>query len=120
VQKIDYWLQPPTNVTANSSGQDLVRGITRNLLATTPSAPDDQEVLLHNVQQLQFSFYDGTNWNNSWSTTLSNLPVAIKGAVTFVKPKTGGSATPAVQFLVPVVAWANSTNTSLTNITTGL
>lgn len=119
IQKIDYWLQPSTNRNG-FAGQDLVRGITRNLLPTTQSPPEQQQVLLQNVQRLQFSFFDGTNWNDTWSTTLTNVPVAIKGAISFAKPKPGAMLSLPVQFLVPVVAWANSTNTSLTNITTGL
>jgi type II secretory pathway component PulJ len=120
VQKIDYWLQPSTNRYNGLAGQDLIRGITRNVLPTTQSPPEQQQVLLQNVQRLQFSFFDGTNWNDTWSTTLTNVPVAIKGAVTFARPKPGAMMSPPFQFLVPVVAWANSTNTSLTNITTGL
>ena len=96
-----------------------MRGITRNLLPATPMPPDQQQVLLQNVQRLQFSFFDGTNWNDTWSTTLTNVPIAIKGAITFAKPKPGGVMSMPAQFVVPVVAWANSTNTSLTNITTG-
>ena len=119
VQKIDYWLQPSTN-RLGFAGQDLVRGVTRNLLATTQMPPEQQQVLLQNVQRLQFSFFDGTNWNDTWSTTLTNVPVAIKGAISFARPKPGAMTNLPVQFLVPIVAWANSTNTSLTNITTGL
>lgn len=119
MQKIDYWLQPSTN-RMGFAGQDLVRGVTRNLLPTTQMPPEQQQVLLQNVQRLQFSFFDGTNWNDTWSTTLTNVPVAIKGAITFARPKPGAMLSLPVQFLVPIVSWANSTNTSLTNITTGL
>ena len=76
VQKIDYWLQPSTNRNG-PLGQDLMRGITHSLLPAIPSTPDEQQVLLQNVQRLQFSFFDGTNWNDAWSTTLTNIPVAI-------------------------------------------
>ncbi len=119
IQKIDYWLQPSTNRNG-FSGQDLIRGITRNLLSTTQSGPEQQQVLLQNVQRLQFSFFDGTNWNDTWSTTLTNVPLAIKGAISFAQPKPGGTLSLPAQFLVPVVGWANSTNTALTNIATGL
>ncbi|HZQ46215.1 MAG TPA: type II secretion system protein GspJ [Verrucomicrobiae bacterium] len=119
IQKIDYWLQPSTNRNG-PLGQDLVRGVTRNLLPTTATPPEQQQVLLQNVQRLQLSFFDGTNWNDTWSTTLTNVPVAIKGAISFAKPRPGGMMSLPVQFLVPIVAWANSTNTALTNITTGL
>ncbi len=119
VQKIDYWLQPSTNRNG-LLGQDLVRGITRNVLPATPAPPDEQQVLLQNVQRLQFSFFDGTNWNDSWSTSLTNVPVAIKGAISFARPNAGAIMGIPAQFLVPVVTWANNTNVSVTNITTGL
>lgn len=118
VQKIDYWLQPPTNRTGQL-GMDLVRGVTRNPLPASPMPPDQQQVLLQNVQRLQFSFYDGTNWNDTWSTMLSNVPVAIKGAITFARSRSGGMTGIPAQFLVPIVTWANNTNVSVTNITTG-
>ncbi len=116
VQRIDYWLQAPPNA-ANSSGKDLVRGVTRNLLATTPDTPV-QDVLISDVQNLRFSFYDGTNWNDTWSTTLSNIPAAIKVSISFATPKNGKPATPPVQFLVPVVT-QSPTNQPSTNTTGG-
>ncbi len=94
VQKIDYWLQNPTNALASkATGKDLIRGITRNLLASTPAAPEPHR-LLSNIQSLRFSFFDGTNWNDTWSVTLSNVPVAIKGFIAFTQPRDG---TPAVE-----------------------
>jgi prepilin-type N-terminal cleavage/methylation domain-containing protein len=102
VQKIDYWLQPPTNSAAGSSGMDLIRGVTRNLLASTPESPEPHR-LLGNVQNLRFSYFDGTNWNDSWSTTLSNVPQAIKGFLTFTAPRDGTPASPPFQFVVPVI-----------------
>lgn len=106
VQKLDFWLQAPTN--NQTSGKDLVRGVTRNLLASTPESPE-AHVILHNVDTMRFSYYDGTNWNDTWSVTLSNIPEAIKGFVTFVKPKDGTPLSPPLQFVVPVIA-QSSTN----------
>ena len=102
VQKIDYWLQSPTNNASRTTGMDLIRGITRNLLASTPEAPEPHR-LLGDVQKMRFSFYDGTNWNDTWSTTLSNVPQAIKVFLTFTKPADGAPTSPAFQFVVPVI-----------------
>jgi aldehyde:ferredoxin oxidoreductase len=115
IQKVDYWLQSPTNRT-DVPGKDLVRGITRNLLATTPAAPEQQQVILSGVQSLQFSFFDGTNWNDTWSTTLTNIPIAIKTAISFAA-KTGSPAGAPVQFTVPIVVWGgtNQTGTNFIN-----
>ncbi|MDB6066297.1 MAG: hypothetical protein JWR26_2505 [Pedosphaera sp.] len=113
IQKIDYWLQVPTNA-MSSSGKDLVRGITRNLLSTTTEGPDQQQVIIGDVQSLQFSFYDGTNWAETWSTTLSNIPAAIKVQIAFTAPKSGKPMNSPVQFLIPVVSQSR-TNASTTN-----
>jgi prepilin-type N-terminal cleavage/methylation domain-containing protein len=102
VQKIDYWLQPPTNPAAGATGMDLIRGVTRNLLASTPESPEPHR-LLGNLQNLRFSYFDGTNWNDTWSVTLSNVPIAIKVFLTFTKPADGAPASPPFQFVVPVI-----------------
>jgi prepilin-type N-terminal cleavage/methylation domain-containing protein len=102
VQKIDYWLQPPTNPASGATGMDLIRGVTRNLLASTPESPEPHR-LLGNLQNLRFSYFDGTNWNDTWSVTLSNVPIAIKVFLTFTKPADGTPANPAFQFVVPVI-----------------
>lgn len=110
VQKIDYTLQPPTN-RVTYTGRDLVRGVTRNVLASSPTSPEPQ-TLLQDVQNLQFSYFDGTNWNNTWSTTLSNIPLAIRVMVDFTVVK-GATTRPSLNFIVPVVAWSNTN--SITN-----
>ncbi len=108
VQRIDYSLQDPTNRTG-SPGRDLIRGVTRNLLASNPDAPD-QQLLLSGVDTLQFSYYDGTNWNDSWSQSLSNIPTAIKVSIEFAAPAPGKSANVPIEFLVPVVSQTNNAN----------
>jgi type II secretion system protein J len=111
IQKIDYSLQDPTN-RMTSNGRDLVRGVTRNLLAVTPPAPD-QQVLIGDVQSLKFSYYDGTNWNESWSAVLSNTPVAIRVSIDFTPSRSDLSTSPPIQFVVPIYAQAR-TNQSQT------
>lgn len=111
LQKIDFSLQAPTNRN-NYAGRDLMRGVTRNLLPSTTVAPD-QQTLLEDVQDLKFTYYDGTNWNDSWSTTLSNIPIAIRVNIAFSPVQNGAPVRPPVQFLVPVVAWSNTN--SITN-----
>jgi hypothetical protein len=106
VQKIDFILREPTNRVPGMTGKDLFRGITRNLLATVPDAPD-MHLVISNVDNLRFSFFDGTNWNDAWSTTLSNVPVAIKVFLTFSTQKSGKAVNAPIQFLVPVVRQTN-------------
>jgi type II secretion system protein J len=113
IQRIDYSLQEPTNRTS-ATGKDLVRGVTRNLLALTPDAPE-QQVMVSDVQSLQFSYYDGTNWNDSWSSTLSNIPAAVKVSIAFVPSNPGKPPGIPVQFLVPVYAQARTNQAQTLN-----
>jgi prepilin-type N-terminal cleavage/methylation domain-containing protein len=111
VQKIDYSLQPPANRNG-AAGQELMRGVTRNLLPAGTVVPE-QKSLLSGVQSLTFTYYDGTNWDEVWSTTQSNIPIAIKVAINFAASKTDTQLKLPVVFLVPIVTWS-STN-SMTN-----
>ena len=66
IQKITYGLQPSAD--ANASGKDLVRTVTRNLLSTGVEDEDDQ-FLASGVESLNFSYFDGANWLDSWDDT---------------------------------------------------
>jgi hypothetical protein len=74
--------------------------------------PEPQS-LLQDVSSLKFSYYDGTNWNDSWSTVLSNIPVAIRVSIDFATAKNASDLKPPVQFVVPIVSWSNTN--SITN-----
>jgi general secretion pathway protein J len=112
IQKIDYSLQFPTNKTG-STGRDLIRSVTRNLLATTAETPD-QQLLIRDVQTLTFSYYDGTNWNDSWSATVSNIPAAIRVSIDFAANKTDPQIHIPIQMLVPIVAHTVTNQTQST------
>lgn len=73
IQRVTYELRP------TATGKDLIRSVTRNLLATITPVPDDQW-LLGTVESLDFDCYDGTQWRTAWDTTMSdtNLPVAVR------------------------------------------
>ena len=101
-QKIDYWLQDPTNRNSGAVGKDLIRGVTRNLLASTPEPPEPHKVI-GDIDSMRISFFDGTNWNDTWSVTLSNVPVAMKVFLKFAAPRGGQPVNPPIQFLVPVI-----------------
>ena len=114
VQKVDYSLQFPTNRTGHP-GQDFVRSVTRNLLASDTETPVS-ESLLSGVQALKFSYYDGTNWNDSWSSTLSNIPLAIRLSINFATAPTDAQPKIPIEMTVPVLIQTftnpSSTNTS--------
>ncbi|MEO7675630.1 MAG: type II secretion system protein GspJ, partial [Verrucomicrobiota bacterium] len=71
VQKISYLLRAPAN---GGAGKELIRATTRNLLAIIQDPPEEQS-LLFGVENLTFSYYDGSQWQSSWdSTTQTNFP----------------------------------------------
>jgi len=76
VQRVTYELR---SAGATATGRDLIRSVTRNLLATITPAPDDQW-MMGNVQSLDFDCYDGTQWRTAWDTTMgdTNLPMAVR------------------------------------------
>jgi len=78
IQEISYELRDPLTRTGGT-GRELIRSINRNLLATGIQEPEEQ-FLLGNVQSLEFSCFDGSDWRESWDTSLSdtNLPSAIR------------------------------------------
>jgi type II secretion system protein J len=112
VQKVDYSLQFPSNNTG-LPGKDLVRSVTRNLLATDTETPVS-ESLLSGVQSLTFNYFDGTNWNDTWSSTLSNIPAAIRVSIDFAIAKNDSQMKIPIKLLVPVVM---NTNILMTNST---
>jgi type II secretion system protein J len=78
VQRVTYELRPSAGGAADR-GQDLIRSVSRDLLATITPVPEDQWMLGH-VQNLTFDCYDGTQWRNTWDTTSgdTNLPMAVR------------------------------------------
>jgi type II secretion system protein J len=80
IQRVTYELRDPT--TRNAAGKDLFRSVTRDLLASTASRPEDQW-MMGGVQSITFSCYDGTQWSPTWDTTgltsaNTNLPLAVR------------------------------------------
>jgi hypothetical protein len=80
VQQIRYYLRAPTNAAVSlNPGRDLIRATRRNLLAQTEE-PAVEERLLSGVDRLEFLFYSGTEWRESWDSTeqTNTLPRAVK------------------------------------------
>jgi type II secretion system protein J len=115
MQKISYILRNPTNRLAGP-GRTLVRLASRNLLTVQQDIPEERPIL-EGVTQLDFSFYDGTQWRTTWDSTTeaSILPRAIRCQITLsppVDPATGfvpARATLApLQLVIPITTWANT------------
>jgi general secretion pathway protein I len=134
VQKVTYYLRDPTNQVA-SNGKDLIRAVTRNLLAPIEDEPLEQW-LLGNVESIQFEYYTGTEWLDTWdsassqttssqtassqsadSTSQSTLPKAIKVLIQLATDDSNGrplsrtGLRPPIEFVVPVMVQARTNDT---------
>ena len=78
LQKVRYELVASSDH-ANAKGQELVRIITRNILATTTEQQDEQ-LLVSGVESIEFLCYNGSDWRSTWDTTAGDtgLPLAVK------------------------------------------
>jgi hypothetical protein len=115
VQRVTYQLRTPADRLA--PGNDLIRSVTRNLLATTMPMPEDHW-MMGGVDSIQFSCFDGAIWTETWDTSLTtNLPVAVR--VRLLLSNTTGNGTPRpVEILVPIDSLTR-TNQSLSANTSG-
>lgn len=75
LQKVAYLLLPSTN---RQHGKQLVRAVTRNLLALAFETPV-YEPLLDGVESLTLRYHDGSQWQSAWdsATAATPLPSAI-------------------------------------------
>lgn len=122
VQEVIYELRDP--VTRNSSGgKDLVRAVSRNLLSTTALEWDEQ-LLLSNVDKLEFYSYDGYDWRSSWDTSLSetNLPSAVMVRLQLAgQSRSEDARQQPIEIIVPLVCQSrtNATDTSSSDASMG-
>lgn len=107
VQRVTYRLRDSADRT--SAGKELVRSVTRNLLATITPTPDEQ-VLLANINTLEIECYDGMQWRNTWDTTQTdtNLPVAVRMRLLTAEPPANPEP---IELLVPLSTQVTSNQT---------
>jgi len=102
IQRVTYELKQPTDRSA--TGKDLVRSVTRNLLAVTTPEVEDQ-LMMSGVASIKFSCFDGSQWQDTWDTTSltsvnTNLPVAVR---VDIQMSGNGSATAGpIEVVVPI------------------
>jgi type II secretion system protein J len=119
VQKVSYLLKNPTTP-SNFGGKDLVRAVTRNLLAS--SQPDlAEQPLLSGVSSVTFTFYDGANWQTTWDSTSAVIPApqAIKVHVEFANNNSTGQGRLPLEVLIPVDDQVSSNSVVTTGTTIG-
>jgi type II secretion system protein J len=100
VQMVDYYLAPSTD---GSNARSLVRVVTRNLLPAQVTTPDVQ-TLLPSVKEASLQFYDGTQWTDTWDSSVSlTLPTAFKFHLVLATPANSQATPPTIDLVVPVV-----------------
>ena len=134
VQQISYYIVTDENNPSRDAGM-LIREVNRNLLATNQTNTSREEQILPNVASMDISFYDGTNWNSTWtytpgvsqqnaaSTNTSVLPVAVRVRITQVAPSDKVPAPPPLEILAlltaqPLTSSTNATTSGTTSTTT--
>jgi type II secretory pathway pseudopilin PulG len=120
VEYVEYGLTPQDDGT-----QALVRRVNLNLLSDEslqdPRSTLTEEVILPKVQSVVFSYFDGTNWQDTWdSTTMSPaLPFAVKMLVTFDPALPGDEPRTISRSATIVVAQPPPLDTTDTSLTGG-
>lgn len=111
MQEIVYELRDPTEP-GKASGKDLYRTLNRNLLGTGQVEPEEQW-LMGGVAGLQFSAYDGTDWRDSWDTSLgdTNLPSAVRVRILLASENKGDRQEP-FEMVVPLEMQSRTNQTS--------
>jgi hypothetical protein len=110
VQRVSYALRTPADPSA--VGKDLVRSVTRNLLAAIAPSSEDQR-LLGGIQSVEFLCYDGFQWRDYWDTTLmdTNLPTAVRVRI---QPAGDPANAQPIEMLVPLDVQPRGTPTLVT------
>ncbi len=101
IQRVAYLVRPPGD-RFDTSGNELIRSVTRNLLPGVDSDFSEQ-VLLRGVDQVLFEFWTGDQWLDYWdSTTLDPpSPVAIRTTVVMM-PRDAVTPPDYLQVVTPV------------------
>jgi type II secretion system protein J len=114
LQKVRYELVASAD-RADSKGQDLVRVVTRNVLATS-TTQEEEQTLVGDVESVEFLCYNGSDWRSTWDSSGGDagLPLAVRVRIQLAAndPTVKLSREP-LELLVPITAQ------SLTNTLAG-
>ena len=117
IQEVNYQLKEPES-RGQSYGRDLVRSVTRNLLATSTQTTEEYR-LAGNIESLEFSYFDGLQWRDAWNTSGgdSGLPTAVRVRI---QPASSDGPTPrTVQPVELVILIETKSGTNSTSTATG-
>ncbi len=108
VQKIGYLLgvDPMQTVTTNL-GQTLMRLSLNTLPLEANEEPPVETLMLDNVRSMQFEFFDGLQWLQTWDSNVNEpaVPLAVRAMVEVFtdNPNPTGRQTRIWEILVPIL-----------------
>ncbi|CAN5557129.1 type II secretion system minor pseudopilin GspJ [soil metagenome] len=84
--------------TTNSTDHVLTRRVTRNLLSAVVPTPDE-EILCRGVSGFNLRYYNGTDWQDTWSASAQDnvLPAAVEVTLELERPA-GDTGTRTLRF----------------------
>ena len=112
IQKVSYYLKDSLSAT-RSNGKDLIRAITRNLLAS--GEPDlFEQAVMSGVSLLTITYYSGLSWHDSWDATAQDTPVpqAVKVEIDFAQQTSKDPARSPIEIVVPLTMQAGTNTTT--------
>lgn len=106
VERVSYFLAPPTN---NTPGKDLIRSVTRNLLPVLQEEVENQW-LMSGLDSMLFYFYDGIQWREDWDSTVEvgKLPRGIKVELQLAQDETERVRRAPIELVIPVMLQAGT------------
>jgi type II secretion system protein J len=118
-QEVEYYIDTDPNTGSSTSGQ-LVRMVYRVVLAETRTISSEDR-LLPGVTSMTLSFYDGTEWNDTWQVTddAPDLPVAVRVTLNLEAPDKNSAVPPPLEVLVPWEIQRSISTTTTTAASTG-
>jgi prepilin-type N-terminal cleavage/methylation domain-containing protein len=91
VKEIEFAVEQTTDASGNRD-HVLVRKVARNLLSEQEINPDE-EVICRGVGGLTIQYYDGSQWVNTWDSTLEDntIPAAVQITLELDRPSAEGA-----------------------------
>ena len=118
VQRVAYYLGQSTNLT--DRGHDFYRSVARNLLPPMVDTPTSER-LLGGVESVVFQFHDGTQWQDTWDSTVDDpkMPLGIRVAITMVANESSRLRPTPVELVVPLLQQARTNSVASSASATG-
>lgn len=118
-QEVEYYVDTDPNTGSSTAGM-LVRMVYRVVLAETRTISSEDK-LLPGVTSMVLSFFDGTEWNDTWTVSddAPDLPLAVRVTLNLEAPDKNSPVPPPIEVLVPWQTQRSISTSTTTASTTG-